>query len=179
MAQLLLANPRKRRRSTAKKRRSITKRARPATKKTVTVTKYRRNPSGRMGGIIGTLKEGAIGAGGAVAVEVILSKLPLPAALSEGNGKVAAKVLGGVALGYAVSKFGKKSALGKTLAQGAVTVALHDTIRNMVGPSMGLSGDTLLASDWDDMGYWGAGQTYDAPAAMDGYYDMPNSVDFE
>lgn len=181
MAQLLLNNPRKRR--TKRKTTAVAKRRRrigTGAKKLVSrVKRYRRNPSPRIGGMVETFKEGAIGAAGAVATEVVLSKLPLPENLKTGPMGIATKAIGGIAIGMAVAKFGKNKKLGSTMAQGAVTVALHDTIRNAVKGPMGLSGmfdQGLLGNDFDDLEYWSAGQSFAPSPGMNGYYSV-NDLD--
>lgn len=178
MAQLLI-NPRKRRKArkspVAKKRvsrrrslKSISTVARKAIKR------YRRNPMPKLGGAMDTVKNGAIGAAGAVISEVVLSKLPLPAAMQSGAGLTAAKALVGVGVGMAVSKFLKNRSLGKTMAEGAVTIALHDTIRGAIKGPLGLSGygdgGLLGMSDAGLLGYYGAAPSFPTPETM-GYYD--------
>lgn len=67
----------------------------------------------------------------------------------------------GIGLGMLVSKIGKNKKLGEQLAGGAVTVALYNAGKQMIGPSLGLSGydDGLLG--WDDglLGYYNAAPT--------------------
>lgn len=177
MAGLMLVNPRKRRTKRKTARKTVAKRRSPrvATSRTVTTRKYRRNPIPKMGRVVDTLKDGAVGAGGAVATEIILSKLPLPAQLATGNGRVAASALGSIALGMAISKFGKNRKLGQTMAQGGVTVALHSLMRGAASniPGVGLDGIDagLLGNDFDDLGYYSAAPAY-SDGGMDGYYDM-------
>ena len=51
-----------------------------------------------------------------------------------------------LALGMLVSNFGKKKKLGRQLAEGGLTVAMHGMGKGMLGPTLGLSGmdDSLL-----------------------------------
>lgn len=151
MAQLLLANPRRRRKSRS---RSVARRSR---------RRYRRNPI-RSAGIMGTVKKGAIGAAGALAVDFAMQKLPIPAQFQSGALAPAVKGAVGIGLGMLVAKFGKNRALGQQLADGAVVVALYGVGKNMVGPSLGLSGD-LLGYDWmddeDSLNYISPAQTID------------------
>lgn len=187
MASLMLVNPRKRRtkRKTTARKAPARRRSNPVAKRASTsVRKYRRNPIPRMGGMVETMKDGAVGAAGAVATEIILSKLPLPTALSSGNGRVAASALGSIGVGMLVARFGRNKKLGKTMAQGGVTVALHSLMRGAASniPGVGLDGygsggllgmdDGLLGADFDDLGYYSAAPTYDTPSSMDGYFDM-------
>lgn len=158
MGALTLVNPRKRRKTTRGRKRT--------TSVTRSVTRrYRRNPSSRgLGGAVNTLKDGAIGAVGAVATEMLLSKIPQTATM-DGNTKTAVSALASIGLGMAVAKFGKKHALGKTMAQGGVTVALHSVFKNMVpGATVG----AYYGDDFNDMGYTEPTQVWDG---VDGYFE--------
>lgn len=179
---LMLVNPRRRRRKVGatKKRRSISRRKAPrvASSRTVTVKRYRRNPtrSLRTGNIVATLKKGAIGSVGSIATSMLLSKIPLPAQLSSGYGRVAATVLGGVLVGYVVSKFGKQRELGSQMAQGAVTIALHNVIAPMVSGGAGLAtnaNDFLNGDAYynENLGWTNAAPSYDFDMDMAGYYE--------
>lgn len=140
MAQLLLANPRKRR----------TKRRTPARS---TRRRYRRNPI-QTKGLMDTVQKGAIGAAGALAVDIAMARLPIPANFAAGPLAPATRGLIGVGLGMLVSKFTRKKRLGEQLADGAVTVALYGVGKSMVGAQMGLSGDLLGDAYYDeDFGY--------------------------
>ena len=185
MSQLMLVNPRKRRtkRKTARKTVAVRRRRSNPVTKLTRRTKYRRNPIPKMGGVVNTLKDGAIGAVGAVASEIVLSKLPLPAQMATGNGRVAASALVSIGIGMAVAKFGKNKALGHTMAKGGVTVALHSIIRGAASniPGVGLSGysDGLLGMEDGllGMGYYDAAPTFDAEGM--GYYDSGDYSDHE
>ena len=159
MAQLLLANPRKRRTVRRKSaRRSLSTLRR----------RTRRNPSPR--GIAKTFTKSAIGAGGALAVDVLMSKLPIPANLQTGLLAPITRGLVGIGLGMLVAKVAKKRELGEQLADGAVTVALYGAGKTMIGPSIGLSGDLLGNAYYDvgmenEFGYLSPAATY-SPAYM-------------
>jgi hypothetical protein len=163
----LLVNPRKRRakRTTAKRRTSLAKRARrllPAIVKRTSISKYRRNPSPRNAAVMATVKEGAIGAAGAIAAEILLSKLPVPANFKTGTMQPVASALAAVGVGMLVSKYGKKPALGKAMAQGGVTVALHQTMRGFVAGPLGLTKTVgYYGEDFNDMGYTEPTEVYD------------------
>lgn len=158
MSQLMLVNPRRRRRTTAKRKTPAKSRARRAlssvSRRVSTVRRrYRRNPI-KMTGIMGQFEGGAIGAAGALGVDFLMTKLPLPASLTAGSMAPVAKGLVGIGLGMAVSKFGKKRKLGEQLAGGAVTVALYEFGKTTIGPHIGLSGnDGLLGYDDGLLGY--------------------------
>ena len=166
MSQLMLVNPRKRR---AKRRKS------PA-RKTRTITKYRyksrpkrrvrrrRNPirsTKMMPMIIDSFKNGAVGSLGAIAGSAINGILPIPVALQSGPMAPVVRALIGIGSGFAVSKFMNKN-IGVQMAQGAVTVALHDTMKGFIqqaAPGLNLGA-------YDDMPYLGA---YDDASDL-GYY---------
>lgn len=182
MAGLMLVNPKKRRKSTAK-RKTVRRAKRHSTglaRVTKSVGRRRRNPIPKMTGIVSTLKDGAIGAAGAVLTEIVLSKLPLPASVASGNGRVAMSALGSIGVGMMVAKFGKNRDLGKKMAQGGVTVALHSLMRGAVSgiPGVELSGngllgmeDGLLGSDMNDLGYYSSAPTYES---LNGHYSDDN-----
>lgn len=140
MAGLLLANPRAR-----KKRRAAPKRRRRlASVSTTRVSKrrtYKRNPSLRGGSLIKSVKDAAIGASGALAVDFAMQRMPfIPANFTQGPMGAATKGAVAVALGMIVGKVLKKPALGAQLASGGLTVAAYEGIKGAVGPSIGLSG---------------------------------------
>lgn len=186
MAQLLLANPRKRRR--AKKRTTARRRVSSVTARSVT-KRYRRNPirRGTMGNIGDTFSKGAIGGVGAVVVDAAMQRLPMiPTNLQTGIPGAITKGLVGIGIGMITSKIMKNKKLGTQLADGAVTVAMYNASKSMIGPALGLSGyddDGLLGYGdgllGDDMGYYNAAPVYDTPTGfegehdeMDGYYDI-------
>lgn len=118
------------------------------------------------------VQKGAIGAAGALAVDVAMQRLPIPDNLKSGAMAPAVKGLVGIGLGMAVAKLGKNKQLGEQLADGAITVALYNAGREMIGPQIGLSAydDGLLGTDFDDdLGYYSAAPTYDGGDM--GYYE--------
>jgi len=179
MASLMLVNPRKRR---AKKRKSR------ARSKVRTITKYRtrkpkrkirrrRNPiaaRGLAGVVTKSAKNGAIGSLGAIAGTIVGNFLPVPDSFKEGNMAVVVQALVGIGTGYAVSKFMSKG-VGEQMAQGAVTVALHDTMKGFIQnavPTLNLNGyDGGLLGGYDDS-LLGVGEYDDLGAYADlGEYD--------
>lgn len=153
MAELLLLNPRRRRRaSSSKKRRSPRRRRNPITTMTYKgrrPARRRANPIGlrrarRVGGrrrrnpislrgMTGTLmtqlRDAAIGAGGAIAVDVLMGKLGpmLPVSMQRIPGQIGAgdavKAVITVLLGKLLNK--PTRGLASKAAQGALTVQLH------------------------------------------------------
>jgi hypothetical protein len=162
MAELLLVNPRKRkaRKTGAKRRKSVASRAMATVSRKVSSLRkrYRRNPIG--GGASGAMeqfKAGAIGAAGALAVDIAMTKLPIPANLKTGAAAPIVKGLVGIGIGMAVAKFGKNKALGKAMAQGAVTVSLYAAGREMLKKPLGLGAYDDLGADFDELGYYEMG----------------------
>ena len=153
MAQLMLVNPRTRKKVKKNKRRSgmVARVSALASRTRSKVRRYRRNPiGGATSNATTQLKNAAIGAAGALAVDVVMSKLPLPANLSSGMGRTAAQGLVSIGLGMAVAKFGKNKRLGVQLAEGGLTIALHGVMKGALSKSMpSLAGydDQLLGND--------------------------------
>lgn len=183
MAQLMLVNPRKRRKSKKSARKTgIVRRAKSLVHRSVKrARKYRRNPigGGSSTGVTGQLKAAAIGAAGALAVDVVMSKLPLPANLQTGMGRTAAQGLVSIGLGMAVAKFGKNKKLGVQIAEGGLTIALHGVMKGALSKSIpslagnegllgyddlsgyddGLLGYDDMLSEFSDAGYVGVAPT--------------------
>jgi len=202
MAVLMLVNPRKRRK---------TKRKSSARSKSGTVVRYRtrktkkrirrrRNPIGMRGvqaSVMNAVKNGAIGSVGAIAGTVVGNLLPLPETLKAGNMGLVIDALIGIGTGMLVGNFTNKK-IGESMAQGAVTVALHGTMKNIISqaiPALNLAGfddgllgdydDGLLAYDYDDgmsayddnLGYSGAGMTNPLDDDL-GEYDESGEMDY-
>lgn len=140
MAKLLIANPSRRKTPKRKPRRKSTKGLVTQTRRTTTVTRRRRNPAARQRtGIVMKVQNAAVGAAGALAVDVAMAKLPfIPENLKTGPFSSATKGAVALVIGMAVEKFGKNKRLGVQLAEGGLTVALHDAAKSMVGPTIGL-----------------------------------------
>lgn len=239
MAEILLVNPRKRRkkarrnprrRMTAKQRmyfgkrrkrnpvsiaskpRVLTanprRRKRRATRRRAT---YRRNPAMRVptlrgitGQIVPTLQDGFTGALGGLGLDVLLGfTLPkLPAALQTGMGRTATKVVGAVLVGVLGQMVMRGR--GKALSTGAMTVVLHDVLREQlaaafpnvplgeyltVGPTVGydfepaLPGSTGLPGGVAgyfgyDQGGWGNGMGEYVTGTGSGMEVFDNGADF-
>lgn len=160
--ELLLINPRKRRRrrkkSIRKVKRAVTvrvsnprKRRRSYSMRKSPHSRYRRNPRhmgriGNLGGLVqNTIMPSVTAAGGAIALDVIFGYLPIPANLKTGPLRPLVKGAGAIGLGMLASMF-VNAATAKLFTTGALTVVLHDTMRNIVGrfaPNLALG----------DMGY--------------------------
>jgi hypothetical protein len=111
---------------------------------------YAHNPI-RLGNIGSMLTNAAIGAAGAVLVDNIVKRVPLPASLSSGNmgyvTRAGLALLVGFAANMAGPKFGR---IGAKMAEGSLLVTVYQALNNVVLPMVpGLQG----------LGYWGSGYT--------------------
>lgn len=178
MAQMLLVNPRKRRkrRASSKARKVRVRRRRRAAPVAVRRRKrnpsarrhrrvrarrhYRRNPIGlNLRGVQGQVMDAAVGAGGALALDIALGYLPIPENLRTGAAAPLIKGIVAIALGMVASKVIKSSTATK-MTQGALTVMLHGIFRETAGRYM----PTVQMGDWNDgfgiesLGYYGSGE---------------------
>lgn len=151
MAELMLINPRKRRRAkrkmTAKQRRYFGKRTKSRrTRKTAIAAaprrrtymsnprrrkKYRSNPIGgfRPRSFINqTLMPAAIGGAGALGLDILLGALPLPDMLKTPAMRPIVRIAGAVGIGILAGMVTNKR-LGEQVGAGALTVVLYDTIK--------------------------------------------------
>lgn len=165
---MLVTNPKKRRRSKRKslrknpmplglkaywagKRRGGTKRRRSIAARSNPIRahrkRYRRNPISRKDLIkhsIESLKVGVVGAGSAIGVDFILSKLPLPNALKTGAARNFVRALSGIALATVADKFHIQGVNSRDIAMGPAVVAMHDQLSSM----MALSGFEVNGFDF-------------------------------
>ena len=125
----MLAANRARRGSVAPKRRRRNPLAASAVHRVTRRTRRARNPIG-MTGIMGSITDAAIGAGGALAVDMAFNYLPLPVNLKTGMAGTAAKAATAILLGTVGRKV-----LGRTagkMAAGALTVIAYDAMKAFV-----------------------------------------------
>lgn len=141
MSEILLVNPSRRRRKKHKARRRRGARAHRRTYRRrrhtarrssfrVRRVRARRNPIAlSAGGVLGNVKDGAIGAVGGVANDLAFGyvKPYLPAMLQTGFGAAAAKLLTAVGVGFVGNKVA--AGRGKAFAVGATTVVLHEVAK--------------------------------------------------
>ena len=162
MSEILLVNPRRRRRTTKKRatrkrpaKRRVTRRRNPV-KRRVTRRRRRRNPVGLSANKIqGQLRTAATGAIGAIGLDIALAYIPLPAAISGGViGKVA-KAAGAIALGVVANKLGVNANTANRMAEGALTVQLHGIGKELL--TQFAPGVALSAYVDDGLGYVGSG----------------------
>jgi hypothetical protein len=156
MAELMLINPRKRRRKhkmSTKQRRYFGKRthAKKRRRRTSLVAaprrrhymsnphkrhkRYRRNPS--IGGfrpmafMKDTLMPSAVGAAGALGLDMLLGFVPLPAMLKTPAMRPIVRIAGAVGIGIIAGMVTNKR-IGEQVGAGALTVVLYDTLKGFV-----------------------------------------------
>lgn len=138
MDELLLVNPRRRKRH-AKRSRSH-RRSRAGGFR---VRRRRmRNPRGlglpSVRGVMGDIVPAAIGASGAIGLDVLMAYLPLPDMLKSGWGKNLGLLAGALALGFVGSRvpfIGRRNAQIMTL--GALTVVAYNVIKPLAAQTLG------------------------------------------
>lgn len=166
-------NPRKRRsrrRSSFKSNpmRSVTFHGRPASRRRFRRSGFRRNPIGTRVGLRqmarDTLMPGVIGGVGAVGLDFLLQKLPLPAALQSRTMAPIVKFAGAIGLGLVVGMLTKNRRMGESVAAGGIAVTAYDLIKSFmpqpvlvlpaapVAPSGALSEFVSPAQQIPDMG---------------------------
>jgi hypothetical protein len=183
MNEILLVNPRRRRRKTAtKKRRAPSRRRRnpvaanprkrrrvrrnpvaanPRRRRRASSRRRRRNPVKAFNtrNIQGQLKTASTGALGAIALDVGLAYLPLPTPLKAGMVGKLAKGAAAIALGVVAHRFLKVSAVNANrMTEGALTVQLHGIGRELLSqfaPQVALS--AYLNDEMESLGYAGSG----------------------
>lgn len=92
--------------------------------------------------ILNALIPASIGAGGAIALDIAMNYVPLPAQFQTPLYRNAARVLGAIGIGY-LSSFVIGREKAKTVTVGALTVAAYGVIRDVIKtnfPQLGLSG---------------------------------------
>jgi len=202
MAELMLINPHKRRKSKTKAVRKNPRKRRPMTalqrqyfgkskhKRNPSVAKktkksrkykrnpvhvpkhsskrrkYRRNPSRGLGKFSvqgfakNTLMPSAIGAAGALGLDVLIGFLPLPPNLKTGPMRSVVRIAGAVALGIVAGMVVKKETAAN-IAAGAVTVTLYDVLKGAVQTAMPTLqlGETDIFTEYPSLAYASAGET--------------------
>jgi hypothetical protein len=88
------------------------------------------NPRFSLGGITNQLVPAFYGAAGAIALDVALGYIPLPAQFKTGYAKHATKIVGALGIGFLASKFmrGRAAAIGS----GALTVAVYGLLKDVM-----------------------------------------------
>lgn len=125
----------------------------------------RRNPI-QTRGIMGLVRQAAVAATGALALDAAWAYLPIPADWKIGALKHAAKGAGAIVLGMLAGKIVTKATAEK-MTMGALTVILHDAARDVLATSVpGLK--------LDGMGYYSAGQVVNGLGEYVGASAMPS-----
>lgn len=177
MAELLLVNPRKRRRK-SKSRKSARRHVRSRGRKRNPVRRhrarksvrryvahrarrhrnlvrrhrrsYRRNPIGlpKMGSVLGTVMDSGKGALGALGNDILMTYIPMPLAMKTGMIGQLTRAAMAFLLGWGASMAGGKK-LGGDLTRGALTVQIYALAKPMVSQFVPLADG--------DMGYYNPG----------------------
>lgn len=152
----LAANPKRRHRRLSAKRRHNPIRSRRRRHNPLSLGHFSLN-----GFMKQTLMPSAIGAAGALGLDMILAHLPIPDALKTTTMKPVVRIAGAVALGMIAGAVTNRRT-AEQMTAGAVTVILYDTIKSFmmtnvpaVAPALAGLGD---AYDYETLGYSGAGQ---------------------
>lgn len=177
MAELLLVNPRRRRkagkkkstRSTARKHVRRARRKNPVRRlraRKSSVRKYvakratkrrstrrRHNPIGlpSMGGVMGTVIGSGKGALGAIANDALMTYVPLPLMLKTGMVGQLSRAVMAFLLGWGASKVAGKS-IGADFTRGALTVQIYALAKPMISQFV-----PLADGDMGDVGYYNPG----------------------
>lgn len=182
MNEILLVNPRRRRKSKGRKRSRVRlKKSASRRRKSYRVKRssYKRNPVASLaprsiiGAFLPTLKAGAVGAVGAVANDALIGQLGkfLPAFLSTGYARHLTKVGTAVLVG-AVGNMALKGK-GSALAAGAATVAMRDLIRETIQQNLPSLSPYLGDYDSEDLGAYNPGLLVDGNAGVGEYMTAP------
>lgn len=162
-AELMLINARKRRR----KSKSVARRKHRSVARKHSALSVKRNPQKRRrsGGIASrfrgatkgfkpmafvqqTLMPSAIGATGALGLDMLLGFLPLPDALKTGPMRPVVRIAGAVGIGLLAGMVTNKR-IGEQVGAGALTVVLYDTLKGFVQTNV----PTLKLGDYDSDEY--------------------------
>lgn len=153
MPEVLLVNPRKRRRRAKKARAAAPRRRRRSASKRRTFRRnpigfagnprrrrsrrrsFRRNPVGILGDLQSSILPVGIGAAGAIATDLAMNMLPVPAMLKTGMLRPVTKTAAAVALGIVAGMVTSK-ATGRKVMAGALTVVAYDSLKGMLQKAM-------------------------------------------
>ncbi len=186
MNEILLVNPKRRRKGRKTRSRGRVRLKRHAARRRrvhrVKARRYKRNPSARgagkfglsvkgfTGAVLPTIKDGALGAVGAIANDALIGQIAklsfLPDALRSGYGKHALKIGSAIIVGT-IGNLAMKGK-GAALATGAATVAIHGMIREVVAAQL----PTVAAylGDYEDVGGYNPAQIVDESGGDVGSY---------
>jgi len=144
MAEVFLVNPRSRKKkTTARKRKSTTAKKRRAPKRSTTPARrrtkakrrtYKRNPSPRFSlknFTKATLMPSAVGAVGALSIDMLMGLVPLPDMLKTDAMRPMVKGVAAVGLGLIANQVTSRK-VAEQITAGALTVVLYDTMKTFV-----------------------------------------------
>ena len=163
MNEILLVNPRRRKRrkkTSVKRRRTRARNPVRRKRRKTSVRRRRRNPAARvtMRTVQRDVMEALQGATGALALDVTLGYLPIPANLKVGFVGTGVKALIAIGLGVVGQNMRLvKPATAKAFANGALTVVLHDELKKQLAifmPNIPL-GEYLGTGN--NLSYYGSG----------------------
>lgn len=120
-------------------------------------------------GITALAVPAGIGAASAVALDVALAYLPLPAAVQTGWGNMLAKIGLAIGAGFAIGHFTSRRT-GALVAGGALTVYGYEAIKMALAPTLGASVKGLSGlADFADYSSVGVGAYMPAQGGMGAY----------
>ncbi len=184
MNEILLVNPRKRRkggkRRTKSARRGVRLKRHASRRRRVHRVKarrYKRNPSslsmrGITGSVLPVVKSGALGAVGALANDALVGQVGklsfLPDVLKSGYGRHGLKIASAIVVGTVGNMVAKGK--GRDLAVGAATVAIHDLLKDVIVTNLPSVGAYLGDYESEEgMGGYNPGALVDESANMGEY----------
>lgn len=139
MAELMLVNPRRRKRKAVRKSRARkktpVKRRKSRAMKRKTTRRRKKNPVSARGIVGSQLMPAATNAMGALALDVVWSYLPVPMDIKTGAFRHVAKGIGAIALGMLAGNFINKRT-ARSMSQGALTVVMHGAMREVTQQMM-------------------------------------------
>ena len=105
----------------------------------------------------------AIGAAGAVGIDVALAYLPIPTSLQTGWGNIAVKVAAAIGAGFLIGKATSRRT-GAAVAAGALTVYGYDALKQILSTTVGTSIKGLSGlADFADFSSVGVGAYLNRP----------------
>jgi len=168
-----LSNPSPRRRRRSSAMRSITHHGHSVSRAAWRRSGYRRNPARRgfdlMGMAKNTLVPGAIGGVGAVGLDMILDRLPLPATLTFGPMRPVVKFAGAIGLGILAGMITNRR-IGEQVAIGAIAVSVYDLVKGFMPGAMMVLPAPSAAAAAGPVGAYLEGLGYTSPAVQLGEY---------
>lgn len=146
-----------RKRTTTRRRRSAPRRATTARRR------YRRNPV-KLSLVNSMVKPAAIGAAGAIGLDLAYAYLPIPEGIKAGPFKYVAKGGAAIAMAMIAEKIMSKST-ARELGRGALTVVFHEAARDaLASHAPGLALDAYMTdemaayTDYEALSYAGSGE---------------------